>query len=180
MATRNVAALANPVKVEQPEGRTMNPEQARAFLEHIRGDQLEFSWNMKKDGAEPPKVDTVAVAEGGKLQIRKPGGEPLDVALAEGEKVVAATVGFGNTAWAIVESGERREVRAYSNTGEFLRRLAYAKDEPAPQQMAASMWSETIFLIEEGGGEQRVRALALGAAAPAADGEKKSTWMSFI
>ena len=41
MATRNVAALANPVKVEQPEGRTMNPEQARAFLEHIRGDRYE-------------------------------------------------------------------------------------------------------------------------------------------
>ncbi len=156
--------------------KNVGQDEIHVWLEHIRGDQLEFSWNMKKEGAEPPKVDTVAVAEGGKLQIRKPAGEPLDVALAEGEKVVAATVGFGNTVWAIVESGERREVRAYSNAGEFLRRLAYAKDEPAPQQIAASMWSETIFLIEEGGGEQRVRALALGAAAPAADGEKKSTW----
>ena len=156
--------------------KNVGQDEIHVWLEHIRGDQLEFSWSMKKEGAEPPTVDTVAVAEGGKLQIRKPGAEPADIALAEGEKVAAATVGFGNTVWAIVESGERREVRAYSNTGEFLRRLAYAADEPAPQQIAASMWSETIFLIEEGGGEQRVRALALGTAAPAPDGEKKSTW----
>jgi integrase len=41
MVTRNVAALANPVKVEQREGRTMTPEQARVFLDHVRGDRLE-------------------------------------------------------------------------------------------------------------------------------------------
>lgn len=41
MVTRNVAALANPVKVQQPEGRTMTPEQARVFLDHVRGDRLE-------------------------------------------------------------------------------------------------------------------------------------------
>ena len=41
MVTRNVAALANPVKVEQPEGRTMTPQQAQVFLDHIRGDRLE-------------------------------------------------------------------------------------------------------------------------------------------
>jgi integrase len=41
MVSRNVAALANPVRVEQTEGRTMTPEQARVFLDHIRGDRLE-------------------------------------------------------------------------------------------------------------------------------------------
>ncbi|TVR22348.1 MAG: site-specific integrase [Ilumatobacter sp.] len=41
LVTRNVASLASPVRVEQPEGRTMTPEQARIFLEHIRGDRLE-------------------------------------------------------------------------------------------------------------------------------------------
>ena len=41
MVTRNVAALANPVKVDQPEGRTMTPEQASIFLGHVRGDRLE-------------------------------------------------------------------------------------------------------------------------------------------
>jgi integrase len=41
MVSRNVAALANPVRVEQPEGRSMTPEQARLFLDHVRGDRLE-------------------------------------------------------------------------------------------------------------------------------------------
>jgi integrase len=41
LISRNVAALANPVKVPQPEGRTMTPKQARVFLDHIRGDRLE-------------------------------------------------------------------------------------------------------------------------------------------
>ena len=41
MVSRNVAALANPVRVERPEGRTMTPEQARVFLDHIKGDRNE-------------------------------------------------------------------------------------------------------------------------------------------
>jgi integrase len=41
MVNRNVAALANPVKVVQSEGRTMTPEQARLFLAHVHGDRLE-------------------------------------------------------------------------------------------------------------------------------------------
>ena len=41
MVSRNVAALSNPVRVEQREGRTMTPEQARVFLDHVRGDRLE-------------------------------------------------------------------------------------------------------------------------------------------
>lgn len=39
--SRNVAALANPVRVERPDGRTMTPEQARIFLDHIKGDRNE-------------------------------------------------------------------------------------------------------------------------------------------
>ena len=39
--SRNVAALAHPVRVERPDGRTMTPEQAQIFLEHIRGDRHE-------------------------------------------------------------------------------------------------------------------------------------------
>ena len=41
MVSRNVAALANPVRVDRPDGRTMTPEQARVFLEHIKGDRNE-------------------------------------------------------------------------------------------------------------------------------------------
>lgn len=159
--------------------KNVGQDEIHVWLEHIRGEQLEFSWSMKKEGAEPPKVSAIALAEGGKLMVRNPGVEPAEVALAEGEKAVVATVGFGNTVWAIVETAAGREVRAYSNTGEYLRRLSYAQGEPAPQQIAASMWGSTIFLIEEGGGEQRVRALTMGPES-AADGTKKdgpkSTW----
>ena len=152
--------------------KNVGQDEIHVWLEHIRGEQLEFSWSMKKEGAEPPKVDTVATVEEGKLQVRKPEAEPLFIPLADGEQAIQAAVGFGNTVWAIVENGGNREVRAYSNSGEFLRRLSYTKDEPAPQQLAASMWSETIFLIEEGGGEQRVRALSM-TAVPAAEAAKK-------
>lgn len=41
IVSRNVAALANPVRVERPDGRTMTPEQARVFLDHIKGDRNE-------------------------------------------------------------------------------------------------------------------------------------------
>jgi hypothetical protein len=157
--------------------KNVGQDEIHVWLEHIRGEQLEFSWSTKKEGAEPSKIETLAVVDSGKLQIRKPGAEPLEVALAEGEKAIAATVGYGNAVWVIVELPGGREVRAYSSTGEFLRRLSYAKDEPLPQQIAASMWGETIYLVEENTGEQRLRALALGSTpdATAKDGAK-STW----
>ena len=41
IVSRNVAALANPVRVERPDGRTMTPAQARIFLDHIKGDRNE-------------------------------------------------------------------------------------------------------------------------------------------
>lgn len=158
--------------------KNVGTDEIHVWLEHIRGEQLEYSWSMKKEGAEQPKIDIVPVAEGGNLEIRKAETDPVKVALAEGEKVIAATAGFGNSVWAIVEVAGIREVRAYSEKGEFLRRLGYGKDEPAPQQIAASFWSDTIFLIEEGSGEQRVRALAMtpAPADPSNPDAPKSTW----
>jgi integrase len=46
MVTRNVAALANGVKVGKPEGRTLTPEQARLFLASIRDDRLEAAFTV--------------------------------------------------------------------------------------------------------------------------------------
>jgi integrase len=39
--TRNVAAIADGVKIQRREGRTLTPEQARAFLREVKGDRLE-------------------------------------------------------------------------------------------------------------------------------------------
>lgn len=44
MVVRNVAALADGVKVHAKEGRTLTPEQARQLLAHVRGDRLEAAF----------------------------------------------------------------------------------------------------------------------------------------
>lgn len=46
MVTRNVAALANGVKVGRSEGRTLTPEQARQLLAHLTGDRLEAAYTV--------------------------------------------------------------------------------------------------------------------------------------
>jgi hypothetical protein len=98
-------------------------------------------------------------------------GRKLPIELPEGEKVVKSTVGFGENFWVIVEMPTGREVRCYSKTGEFLRRLAYAKDEPAPFDLAASTAQETVLLLEKNAHEQRFRVLGQ----PEVKGEA-STW----
>lgn len=40
MVSRNVASLADGVKVGTPEGRTLTPDEARAFLAHVEGHRL--------------------------------------------------------------------------------------------------------------------------------------------
>jgi integrase len=44
LVTRNAAAIAHGVKLERAEGRTMSPEQARTFLDSIRGHRLEAAF----------------------------------------------------------------------------------------------------------------------------------------
>lgn len=42
--SRNVAAIADGVKVGRPDGRTLTPEQARALLAHVHGDRWEAAF----------------------------------------------------------------------------------------------------------------------------------------
>ena len=44
LVSRNAAAIAHGVKLERAEGRTMSPEQARTFLDSIRGHRLEAAF----------------------------------------------------------------------------------------------------------------------------------------
>lgn len=152
-------------------------------LRGMDGKEQTLGWNLAKEGAEPPKIEVAASVADGKLSVGK--GDAMHVvALGERERAVAASVGRGGNVWTIVESPAGREVRAYSAEGEFVRRLAYAKGEPAPKQIAASHWSETIFLLDENEHEQRLRSLVLVAAKdaespPIAEGAGKepvSTW----
>lgn len=140
--------------------KNVGADAVQITLRALDGSEHALGWSLAQAGETPPKIEVAATIEAGKLQIKK-GDAVQAAALAEGDKVIAVSVGFGEHVWAIVEGAEGREVRAYLPSGEFLRRLAYAKGEPAPQQIAASQCSEQIFLIEEGEHEQRLRALAL-------------------
>jgi hypothetical protein len=146
-------------------------DEIHVVLRAVNGDQHTLGWKLAPPGAALPAGGVEAAVDEGKLVLRK-GAAVTPVPMEEGAQAVASSVGKDNRVWAIVENAQGREVRAYSETGEFLRRLAYAKDEPLPKQIAASQWSETIFLLEENNTEQRMRALALGA--PKADGS--SAW----
>jgi integrase len=44
LLTRNVAAIADGVKIPRREGRTLTPEQAQAFLREVKGDRLEAAY----------------------------------------------------------------------------------------------------------------------------------------
>jgi hypothetical protein len=109
--------------------------------------------------AEPGESGITTVVANGVLTIQE-GGERATVMLDEGEKILHATSGFGGQAWAIVETPTGREVRSFAANGEFLRRLAYRPEEPAPVELVASLASDKILLLERNATEQRLRVLA--------------------
>src|SRR5207248_3038703 len=143
------------------------------------GKEETLGWKLAREGEPPPKNEVSAAIEDGKLIISR-AGESAPVIFGEGESPVACVSGSGGRVWAIVQTPEGREVRAYSPDGEFLRRLPYEKDEPQPVQIAASQWSETIFLLDENDSEQRLRSLALGTSdqqsAASVQAPAKSAW----
>jgi len=114
-----------------------------------------------------------AVIEDGKLFLRKD-GENTTIALADGEKALKAHLGFAGNLWAIVEIPAGREVRSYSAKGEFLRRLAYRPDEPAPFDLSPLADAEVIYLLERNDREQRFRALGQADAPTEASGAWKT------
>jgi hypothetical protein len=62
----------------------------------------------------------------------------------------------------VIEHGNKEsEVKQLSSNGEFLRRLPILPDEPQPKAIAASLKDDKIYLLEENGDRQRVRALSL-------------------
>jgi len=136
-------------------------DDVQVTLRTADGKEATLGWKLSREGQPPPENKVTAAIADGKLTVTHE-GESAPVLFADGEKPVACATGSRGRVWAIVETPEGREVRAYSEDGEFLRRLAYQKNEPQPVQIVASQWSEMIFLLEENAAEQRLRALALG------------------
>ena len=149
------------------EVKNLGRDEVRVTLRTIEDKDETLAWKLSREGTEPPKNEVETGVENGKLIVRQ-GGASQAVELGDDAKALSAVVGNGDRVWAIVETPDGREVRAYSAQGEFLRRIGYQKSDPQPRQIAASQWEELIFLLEENETEQRLRALTPGAAVPPA------------
>jgi hypothetical protein len=92
---------------------------------------------------------------------------------------VATVAGRNGTRWVIDRTAKgaiSTELKQFSPSGEFLRRLTVSADEPQPKAVAASMTEDKIYLLEENGTTQRVRGLSLVETKSAGGQEPVSDW----
>jgi hypothetical protein len=109
---------------------------------HVLYDVADKTVKLKDTDAEPPPSPT-------------PAGDTDAIAIAAGRD---------GSRW-VIERAEKGsttvEVKQFSANGEFLRRLPISPNEPMAKAIAASMTEDKIYLLEEDGSRQRVRALSL-------------------
>jgi hypothetical protein len=92
---------------------------------------------------------------------------------------VTTVSGRNGTRWVIdrTEKGSSTtELKQFSSSGEFLRRLPVSANDPQPKAVAASMTEDKIFLLEENGASQRVRGLSLVATKAEGAEQPVSEW----
>jgi len=118
-------------------------------------------------------VDLVPVAEGHvlydlgekivKLKDTDADSSPSPTPAGDTE-AIAAVAGRDGSRW-VIERAEKGsstvEVKQFSSNGDFLRRLPISPNEPSPKAIAASTTEDRIYLLEEDGSRQRIRALSL-------------------
>ncbi len=115
--------------------------------------------------------EKVSVRDG--AVVREQNGVAAKLELPGLSKPTAAAPARNGGVWVVDES----EVKEFSKTGEFLRRLALVPGAPVPVQIAASTTRDEIFLLEQDARMQRLRALALIAPAAASPASAPvSTW----
>lgn len=92
---------------------------------------------------------------------------------------VMTVSGRNGTRWVIdrtANGAPTAEVKQFSSSGEFLRKLSAPPGQPQPLAMAVSVTEDTIYLLEENSQAQRVRGLSLAAAKPEGDQPPVSDW----
>ncbi len=90
---------------------------------------------------------------------------------------VAACPSRAGGVWVIDALGDRTEVKEFSATGVFQRRLTVKAGEATPRQIAASATADQIYLLEEGPQVQQVRSLVLVSTEPGSGPDNAtSTW----
>ena len=167
---------------EGADGKTqlVRADQAGEFTGEIPLDPLAAALALG-EGAGGEKAEEPAraiIAEGKVAIVEKGGAHPL--ALPDLVKPLDASLGRDDRVWVIDQTPERTEVKEFTRTGAFQRRLAIDPAEPAPVRIFASRTSDLIFLIEEKPGLHRVRGLALEAAAAKDGTEPTSTWKTVL
>jgi len=98
---------------------------------------------------------------------------------AENIDPVMMVSGRNGTRWVIdrtAKGAPTTEVKQFSSSGEFLRKLIAPPDQPQPLVMAVSMTEDKIYLLEENSHAQRVRGLSLVAPKPEGDHPPVSDW----
>jgi hypothetical protein len=133
-------------------------------------------------------VDLVPAAEGHVLydlaektaKLKDTDTEPTPSATPSGDTdVIATAAGRDGSRWVIerTEKGSSTvEVKQFSSNGDFLRRLPVSPNEPSPKAIAASTTEDRIYLLEEDGSRQRVRALSLAATKTEGTEQAVSEW----
>jgi hypothetical protein len=92
---------------------------------------------------------------------------------------VTTVPGRNGTRWVIdrtAKGATTTEAKQFSSTGELLRTLSVAPDQPQPLAMAVSMTEDRIYLLEENSRAQRVRGLSLVSGKPEGDQPPVSDW----
>ena len=92
---------------------------------------------------------------------------------------VTTVSGRNGTRWVIerTEKGSNEsELKQFSSSGEFLRRLPVSPGDPQPMAIAASLTEDRIFLLEENDAGQRVRGLSLTATKSEGAEQPVSEW----
>ncbi len=89
------------------------------------------------------------------------------------EKPISAALARDGGIW-VIDGGD---VKEFSPSGEFQRRLGTPPNEPAPMKIAASQTTDAIFLLEQNDKLQRLRELILtSGTAPAPAEQATSLW----
>ena len=109
-----------------------------------------------------------------------PSASPPPAANVAGDIDPIMTIpGRNGTRWVIdrTEKGaSMTELKQFSSSGEFLRRLPLSANDPQPRAIAASMTQDKIYLLEENEASQRVRGLTLVATKSEGAEQPVSEW----
>ena len=130
----------------------------------MQGDNLLLDVELVPQGTRQVLYDfeqkTTKLTEGD-----SPASAPAKDAAANVDPVLTVP-GRNGTRWVIDRAAKDAststvEVKQYSSSGELLRQLNVAPDQPQPVAVAASMAEDKIYLLEENSQAQRVRGLSV-------------------